>query len=144
MERTSVRLATETSLLKGHQRLGRISVASTSRYVHTCSHQLSSHLGMQCFRQLCRYFHSFEQGDVPTNWSQAPQPPMNKSNNNDADWKCSCEPCKKDAHGSCTNKVCKFCCVVLGGCSINLPFSAGSPTHHPTRALVRGTCLASL
>ena len=111
-------LATETSLLKGHQRLGRILVASTSRYAHTCSHQLSSHLGMQCFRQPCQYFHSFEQGDIPTNWSQAPQPPMNKSNNNGADRKCSREPCKKDAHGSCTNKACKFCCVVLGGCSI--------------------------
>jgi hypothetical protein len=74
--------------------------------------------GTQCFRHPCQYFHSFAQGDAPTNWRQAPQPPMGKSNNSAAERTCSREPCKKDAHGSCTNKACKFCCVVLGGCSI--------------------------
>lgn len=43
---------------------------------------------------------------------------MHKSNNSGAQRTCSREPCKKDAHGSCANKACKFCCVVLGGCSI--------------------------
>jgi hypothetical protein len=31
---------------------------------------------------------------------------------------CSREPCTKDAHGSCQNSCCKFCCIVNGGCLI--------------------------
>ena len=31
---------------------------------------------------------------------------------------CSRAPCTKDAHGSCQNTCCKFCCVVKGGCPL--------------------------
>jgi hypothetical protein len=53
--------------------------------------------------------------------SQVPQPPTDKSTGMDSTAgkrTCSRAPCTKDAHGSCQNQCCKFCCVVTGGCSI--------------------------
>ena len=58
---------------------------------------------------------------------------------------CSREPCTKDAHGSCRNQCCKFCCIVNGGCPIKdhneaalsqtqlskLAAAKGSSSHNP-------------
>ncbi|KIM35586.1 hypothetical protein M413DRAFT_20720 [Hebeloma cylindrosporum] len=70
----------------------------------------------------CRYFHSFDLGNIPANRvMDMNQPPMDKAKSSAGKQPgrtCARAPCTKDAHGSCQNRCCKFCCVVNGGCSI--------------------------
>jgi hypothetical protein len=65
------------------------------------------------------FFHSFKQGNVPANRDMS-QRAMGSTGMGSSAGKrtCSRAPCTKDAHGSCQNQCCKFCCVVTGGCSI--------------------------
>jgi hypothetical protein len=57
-------------------------------------------------------------GNFPLVSAPAPPPAAPRQDGAPLSKSCRGYNCSKAAHGSCTNGACKFCCVVMGGCSI--------------------------